>query len=243
MFEKRVSLVLPVYNEAGVIENVLREYYEEVVRKVPGSELVVAEDGSTDGTKEILERVSREIPIRLISGKERKGYFRALKDASKLPKNDVIFFSDSGGGHDPRDFFKLYSYIGDYDIVMGYKSPRRDFWYRILLSRGYNAMIGLFFGAWYHDIDCGFRLIKKRCLDDVMPEVCTLRHCLASEFTIRAKQKGYLIKEVPITHRKRDLVEIKNFSPKKLPRIVWDMFSGLIRLRFELWRKASKKRA
>jgi len=238
---KKVSLVLPVYNEAGVIEKVLKEYYEEVIKKVQGSELVVAEDGSTDGTKEILARVSEEIPIRLISGKERKGYVRALKDASKLPKNEIVFFSDSGGGHDPKDFFKLYRYIDDYDIVMGYKSPRQDAWYRIVLSKGYNTLIGLLFGAWYKDIDCGFRLIRKECLDDVMPKVHTLTQCIASEFVIRAKKKGYRIKEVPITHKKRDIKEIKTFSPKKIPKIVWEMFSGLIRLRVELFRKGTGK--
>jgi len=95
-----VSVVIPVYNEGDVIEKVVRDFYAKVVSKVPGSELIVAEDGSTDNTKAILGRLAEELPIRLVSSDERKGYTRAVKDALKLPRFDLVFFSDSDGQQD-----------------------------------------------------------------------------------------------------------------------------------------------
>lgn len=88
---KQISLVILVYNEAEIIEKVINDFYNSVINKIPGSEFIVAEDGSTDGTKEILQRICQSIPIRLVCGDERKGYTRAMRDAFGLPENDLIF--------------------------------------------------------------------------------------------------------------------------------------------------------
>ena len=81
-----LSIVLPVYNEAGTIERVLRDLHAKIAAKLADVEFIVAEDGSSDGTKEVLQRLAPELKLRLVTGRERKGYTRAVKDALALPR-------------------------------------------------------------------------------------------------------------------------------------------------------------
>ena len=76
-----VSLVFPVHNESFIIEQTLRNYIAELQGRVPDLEVIVAEDGSTDDTKVVLERLAQELPIRLYMSDERKGYQQAMIDA------------------------------------------------------------------------------------------------------------------------------------------------------------------
>jgi glycosyltransferase involved in cell wall biosynthesis len=180
--------VIPVYNEAHIIENLVKSYYNEVIAKIPGSELIIAEDGSTDGTKDILKKLRKKLPFILISGNIRKGYNKAVKDALAMPKNDIIFFSDSSGQHSPGDFFKLAREIGKYDMVIGYKHARKDPHFRIILSKGYNLITRLLFGVPLHDINCGFRIIKREVVKNLLKETTTfkLKFSLSTKFQIQS---------------------------------------------------------
>ena len=123
---KKISLIIPVHNEVDIIEEVVRNYYKEVISKIAGSEFIVAEDGSSDGTKEVLRKIAEELPITLVSGDQKKGYSKAAWDALKLARNEVIFFSDSDGQHSPGDFWKMIPFIEDFEVINGYKFPRQD---------------------------------------------------------------------------------------------------------------------
>jgi len=221
----KISVVMPVYNGADFIEKVVKDYHEKVVSKISGSEFIIAEDGSTDGTKEILARLAKKYNLRLVSGDGRKGYVRAVKDALKLPKNNIVFFSDSDNSHDPADFWNLYPKLKDHDLVVGYKKDRQDPFYRILVSRVNNLIIGVLFGLWLHDSNCGFRVMRRKVIRDVLPQARVLRIAFSSEFTIRAKKEGYRVCEVPIQHFPADT---NFFSPLQMPKVIikelWDLF-------------------
>jgi glycosyltransferase involved in cell wall biosynthesis len=225
------SLVIPVYNEAKVIERVVREYHEKLTSKLNSCEFIIAEDGSTDGTKEILARLSKEIPCRLVTGAARKGYTRAVLDALRLAGTDFVLFSDSGGGHDPADFFKMLPFTERYAIVSGYKAPRRDPFSRIVYSKVFNAYISVLFLHWFRDIDSGFKIYKRDVLDSVLPQCRLFRECVSSEIILRAIVQGHRLKEVPITHLKRDLEEVKTFKLAKLPKIVFGLLRSVLVLR------------
>jgi len=237
MNQQKLSVVIPVYNESGVIEGVVRSFYEKVIKKNPGAALIIAEDGSTDGTKELLERIKKDIPFTLISGKNRKGYARAFKDALAMAKTDLVFFSDSDGQHDPDDFYKLLKEIDHYDIVGGYKAPRRDPLHRSVISAGYNLFIWLLFGLKMRDIDAGFKLIRKEVIDSVLKNVTSLKYCVMSEFIIRAYMAGYRIKEVPIVHYPRKTGATTIFHPAKLPGIIFDIFVKILGIRRKMSRR------
>ncbi len=128
-------------------------------------------------------------------------------------------------------------------MVIGAKSPRRDPFYRVVMSRVYNSLIGFLFGVWFKDINCGFRLIKRDVINSVIDETGTLKHCIASEFTVRAYKKGFRIREVPVAHIPRQFGTTKSFSLSRLPKVVWEMLVGLVKLRVEIGSRSKTKEA
>ena len=235
-----ISIIIPVYNEAGVIEHVIKAFYEKVVKRLPHARLIVAEDGSTDGTKDILKRINEEIGFTLISSDSRKGYTTAFKDALGVAKTDLVFFSDSDAQHDPEDIFKLLGEIGTNDIVSGYKSPRRDPVHRVLLAKGYNLLIHLLFGFKMRDIDSGFKLIKKEVIDKILPDVRDMKWCVMSEFILKAHLAGYRIKEVAVRHYPRKAGTTSLFTPARLPLIILGLMMSLLKIKFGYSGKRNK---
>ena len=228
--KEKISIVMPVYNQAKVIPKIIDSYCKEVIEKLPGSEFIVAEDGSTDGTKEALAELSKKYPIRLVSGKKRKGYTKAVKDALKLPKNDVIFFSDSDGEHSPKDFWKLYIELENADIVIGFKENRKPF-YRFFISRFNNFLIGAMFGLWLKDSNCGFRVMRKKLVQQVSQDVRTLTYASNAELAIRAFRKGFKVKEVPVQHFP---APSEVFPVSRMPKVILTELLDLVKLRLQV---------
>lgn len=225
------SIVILVYNEAENIGKTIRDLYEVVIKKIPNSKLIVTEDGSTDGTKEILIELKKQIPFILISSDKRKGYTKAFKDALGLAKSPLIFFSDSDGQHDPGDILKLLKEINDNDILGGYKSPRHDRLHRIIISKVYNFIIGILFGLWMKDIDSGFKLIRKEVVDTILPKIDTMEYCVMSEFVLKAYLEGFKIKEIPVVHFPRKSGVSNIFHPSILPSIIIKLLKDLLIIR------------
>src|SRR5437870_8313814 len=156
-----VSLVFPVRNESFMIEMTLRNYSSELQPRIADFELIVAEDGSTDDTKSVLERLEKELSMRLFTSDELKGYQKALIDAVSLAEKPWLFIVDSDYQFAAIDFWRLEPHRRTHDIILGMKVRRKDPYYRVLLSRGNNYLLRLFFKVPYRDMDTGFRLIRR----------------------------------------------------------------------------------
>ena len=231
-----VSVVFPVHNESFIIEQTLRNYVAEFEDRIEDLEFIVAEDGSTDDTKAVLERLEKELPIQLHMSDERKGYQQALKDAISHATKPWLFIVDSDYQFAAIDFWRLEPHREDYDVVLGIKRPRKDPFYRVLLSWGYNVLLRLFFGLPYRDMDTGFRLIRRSSADDIAPSVRFMSFFTA-EFVVRAHVAGCRIKEVPVPHYARKIGSTSIFYISKLFLICFHQFAGLIRLRKDLKRQ------
>ena len=121
-----ISLVFPVHNESFIIEQTLRNYIAELEKRVPDFEVIVSEDGSTDDTKSILERLAEELPIKLFMNNERKGYQQGVIDAITHATKPWLFVVDSDYQFAAIDFWRLEPYRKEYDVILGVKAPRRD---------------------------------------------------------------------------------------------------------------------
>jgi glycosyltransferase involved in cell wall biosynthesis len=233
-----LTIVMPVYNEAADIERVVSNFYEEIVRKT-GAEFTIAEDGSTDGTKEILQKLSAKFPIELYLGPERKGYARAAKDVLRRANSPFVFFSDSDGQYGPSDFWRLWDQRLGADLVIGRKTNRAEATYRLILSKGFHAVTRILFGVKLHDIDCGFRLVRRSLLLSILDDVERLEYSFWGEFTIRALASQARIVEVPIRQRPRTEGDTRIYMPKKIPMIIAKQLVGLFRLWLDLNRSRS----
>ncbi|NQT48848.1 MAG: glycosyltransferase family 2 protein [Chloroflexi bacterium] len=231
-----VSLVLPVHNEAQSIETVITEFYEEIGKKIP-LEIVVAEDGSTDGTKEVLLLLSQKIPMKLSLGDHRRGYLGGAKEGLRNVGTEFVFFVDSDGQHVASDFWKLYEKRFDYDMIVGRKIKRTDPFYRIVISEVFHRLIRIVFRLPIHQPDTGYRLMNKTIIDSVLEETRFLTYSSWSEFTVRAYKKGFKLAEVPVTHRARLHGPTTQFTPFNLLRIVPVQLKGI----WLLWRDLRRK--
>ena len=225
----QLTVFLPVYNEAGSISDVVMGFYTEVVRPL-GAVLLVCEDGSSDGSGEVLQRISQQIPMRLVSSRDRKGYGGAMQDGLRLVETPFVFIADSDGQYAPSEFWKIWNAAGSYDMVIGRKVRRQERFYRALLSRGFHLMIKALTSVPLEDMDCGFRLIRREVLRKVLPEVRSLRYSFLAEFSIVAYRKGFRILEVPVEHRARISGSTSIYSWNRLPWIIVHQVVGLLRL-------------
>ncbi len=230
----KISIVFAAYNEAASIERVIREFYEEIGTKIP-VEIIIAEDGSTDGTKDILRRLSRELPIRLNMSDERRGYLAAVKAGLSDVRTPYALFADSDGQCAADDFWKLWKNKDKYDLVLGWRINRQDALYRKILSEGFQIIIRILFGRIpFRDLSCPYMLMKKDVIHAIVPEIKYLKHGCWPEFLVRVYKRGYSMLEVPINHRERFAGKTQVFRPNKLLYIILYHLFGALKLRFEV---------
>ena len=219
------------YNEADCIEEILRSFYA-AASQYAKVQIIVAEDGSTDGTREILKRLANEMPMKLVLADERRGYAGAVKDALMATTSDTIAFVDSDGQYLPDDFPNLLAAWNskDKDMVVGEKVARQDPPYRILISWIYHSLVRLLFSVPFKDMDCGYRFIRRELAQNIAPECHLLPYSYWSEFTVRAYRKGFKISTVPIGHHDRLAGASRMYPIKKLPSMTIKQLRGLWRL-------------
>lgn len=235
-----LSVVLPVHNESSIIRGVVTGFYNDVVSRFKDSELLVAEDGSNDGTREILLALSKRLPkMRLLLGGKKKGYMVAARDALLASRGKLVLFSDSDGQHDPRDFWRLYSVLAKNEsagVVNGARLDRHDPLHRRVFSSAHNSMVSALFGLPRLDFNSGFKLMRRDVIRGVVGDVKLLKYGFSTELIVRAAKKGFGICEVQVSHMKRGHMQGRDaqFAPLKLPGAVKSELFGLFELKREL---------
>lgn len=230
-----VSIVMPVCNEADIIEDVVEEWVNEVLQYLPeGSELFFDEAASTDGTREILKRLQVKHPfIRLNFNPVKEGFAVAAKRLYREARCPLIFFTDSDGQYVPAEFWKLTPYIDDFDIVHGAKIGRQDPIYRKVASGVFNLIARFIFGIHYADINSAFRIVKKEVRDAILPNLGAMPTLLNAEFLVRAAYKNYLIKEISVVHRKRKHGVSRGLPPSQFLKECIRAFKAMLSLKNE----------
>jgi len=224
-----IQIVMPVHNEADCVESVIMEIWREIAPRLD-VEFIVCEDGSTDGTKEILRDLSHKLPMRLILAEERKGYSRAVIDGLKASRAAFVLCLESDGQYTPRDFWEFYENKDDYDISIGWRKPRMDTLARKLMSGCFGCVYRVLFHTPLHDPSCAFMLVKRRVIDDLIGEMGLLMEGFQREFIARAHNRGLRIREIPVHHRARRSGGTKAFPLARIPRVGASNLAGLLRL-------------
>ncbi len=195
-----LSVVLPAYNEAKNIEGTVSEAISYLRGKFEQFEIIVVNDGSVDGTREVVERLSLSNPtVVLINHPVNLGYGSALRSGFERASLDYVFFMDSDGQFKISDVDRLLPFIGNYDVIVGYRGKRADSFIRSLNTRLYHLYIRFLFGLKVRDIDCAFKLFPKSAYDAIKP-VKSGGALFSVEFLIKLRKKGFTLREVPVRH-------------------------------------------
>lgn len=227
-----VSVLMPVCNEVEGLESVLAELIEVVYRYLPqGSEILIEEGGSTDGTRELLEELTVRWPFLNVEYRPTKeGFAHAARSLYRKAKCPFVFFLDSDGQCVASEFWRLAPCIEDSDFVFGVKKIHYDPFLRRCASRVFNGLARLIFSFRYSDINFGFRLCRKDALLKCLDECRIMTTLLNAELAIIAALKGYRIHEVPVHHRPRIYGISRGLVPGSLLRESWCAFWGLLKL-------------
>jgi len=172
-----------------------------VLEKVADTyEIILVDDGSRELTKKVLEELEKKVGnLRIIRHDKNRGYGGALKSGFYGAKYELIFYTDGDAQYNPSELeLLLQKFNDDVDIVNGYKISRSDPVYRKIVGRLYHYITKLFFGFKIRDVDCDFRLIRRKIFDDVVLEYNSGVICV--ELVAKLTKRGYRFAEVPVHH-------------------------------------------
>lgn len=220
----------PAYNDQHTIENIVRTAGEELAKITSDFEVLVINDGSHDRTREILERLKFELPyLRVIHHETNLGYGAALITGFQNATKDLIFYTDGDGQYDVREVHNLIALLQpNTDLVNGYKIRRADPWHRIVIGEIYRRSMRCAFHLSMRDVDCDFRLVRRRVFESITLESRSGVICV--EMARKFDQAGFLMAEVPVSHYPRLHGTSEFFRIRHLTHT----FRGLLRIWWEL---------
>jgi len=201
---KELSIFFPFWNEENNIENVVKKAIPVAKRLALNWEILMIDDGSDDKTIDICNKLAQEDPhhLKVISHQPNRGYGAALREGFENSKYDLVIFNDGDGQFDFSESLKFIEKIKNADIVIGYRKKRRDHPMRRILMQLLKVWDFIFFGFYFRDIDCGFKLFKKNAIDKISP-LKSEGAMITTEILAKAKKAGLMIAEVEVLHYPR----------------------------------------
>ncbi len=196
-----VSLFLPLYNEAGTVEDVVADCLAALRDTGRPFELLLVDDGSTDGTAAIVDTLAEQHDaVQAVHHDRNRGYGRALATGFDAARHPLVAYMDGDGQFDPADLPRLLEAAQDADLVAGYRNGRDDPFRRRLVGAGFNHLARTLLPISVRDVDCGFKLVRQDVLETVS---LVTERTVDAELLAKAAAHGFRIAEVPVTHRSR----------------------------------------
>ncbi len=213
--EPALSLVVPLYNE---VDNVapLQAEVAEALRDID-YELVLVDDGSSDGTAAKIERGPR---VRVLEFEENCGQSAAMYAGVHAARGELIALIDGDLQNDPADIPKLVAEIdGGADLACGYRAQRKDTRFKRMQSRIANKVRSRFVGDGVRDTGCTLKVMRRECREALVPFTGMHRFIPAL-----IKAMGYTVTELPVNHRARQHGVSKYGFGNRAIRATRDMF-------------------
>lgn len=218
----KLSIIIPVYNERETIVEILRQ-----VRAVDlPKEIIVVDDGSTDGTREVLRREEGKEETVVVYHDKNQGKGAAIRTALGRAAGEVVIFQDADLEYDPQDYGRLLQPIleGKSKVVYGVRTLRGQDALRRWGNQFLTLVTNLLYGVRLQDMETCYKMVSREVIDQFT--IKSNRFDIEPEITAKILKRGYRIYEVPIAYTPR---RERKLSPWKdgLPAL-W----ALIKYRF-----------
>ena len=219
-----LSVFFPAYNDAGTIASLVIASVKVAATLTPDYEVIVVNDGSSDDTAKILDELATIYPdhVRIVHHPKNRGYGGALRTGFATASKDLVFYTDGDAQYDPSEVAVLWSKMtDDVDWVNGWKISRSDPLHRIIIGRIYHHTVKMLFGLKVRDVDCDFRLMRRRIFDVVQLEKNSGVICL--EMMKKFQDAGFRVAEHPVHHYHRTYGKSQFFNFRRIGKTAIDV--------------------
>lgn len=221
-----VTVVIPCYNEEPTIEAILK-----LVESVQiADEIVIVDDGSTDGSREILQKIESEnrSNVRIIYHSHNQGKGAALVTGFKAATSEVILIQDADFEYDPTEYPDVLSPIeqGISPVVYGSRflggaRKAMNFW-NMVANKGLTLATNILYNAILSDMETCYKVFRREVVQDMKIDARGFE--FEPEFTAKVLKKGIRIYEVPISYNGREWDEGKKIQWTDAPIALWTLF-------------------
>ena len=199
-----LSVFFPAYNDAPSLPGLVRKTFATLEAHVADYEVIVVDDGSRDGTAEVLEELRRQYSpwLRVVTHAHNRGYGGALRSGFAAAQKEFVFYTDGDGQYDVGELPRLLELVGpDTGLVNGYKLERHDPLHRVWIGKVYNSCARLLFRIRIRDIDCDYRLIRRALLEKI--RLTSTSGTICVELVRKLELSGCQVVEVGVHHYPR----------------------------------------
>jgi glycosyltransferase involved in cell wall biosynthesis len=238
-----LSYFFPAHDEAENIEALVEEALRDLDIIAERFEVIAVDDGSTDGTGTIADRLAAAHPdvVRVVHHPHNLGYGAAVRSGLAAARYPLVCFTDGDRQFRVADLARLSARLNERDglgrtpdVVAGYRIERADPAIRLAYARVYRAALQLFFGLDVRDPDCACKLFRREALEDINVE--SGGAFLSAELLIKIGERGGVIVEQGVPHYPRTAGRASGADPRVVLRAVRDFWS----LRLRLWARKGR---
>lgn len=218
-----LSVVIPVYNEVKNIGEILKRVQSTQL----ANEIIVVDDGSKDGTRDVLQGLNGQTDVRVILHERNQGKGAAVVTGIKAAQGDILLIQDADLEYDPRDYQTLLQPIqeGLADVVYGSRflgAPHRVtmFWHMIA-NKMLTLMTNILYNTILTDMETGYKVFRREVIEGI--NIRAKRFDFEPEFTAKVLKRHHRIFEVPISFNPRDYSQGKKIKLKDAFEAVWTL--------------------
>jgi len=194
----KLSFVIPAYNERATLPKLV----EEILHYGEGhdAQIVLIDDGSTDDSHAVMKSIAEEHEeVEVIAFPSNRGKTIALAEGLKRVTGEIVFTLDGDLQDDPKEIPDFLAKLDEgWDMVCGWKAIRHDPWHKTLPSRVYNGVVAAVFDVTLHDVNCGYKAMRREVADSL--DLYGDRHRLVPILAVHA---GFRVTEIAVEHQPR----------------------------------------
>jgi glycosyltransferase involved in cell wall biosynthesis len=224
-----LSVFFPCHNEAGSIASLTHQALEVLEEISDDYEVIIVNDGSTDATAQIADRLAQENrQVKVVHHPINRGYGGALQSGFRAAGKQWVFYTDGDGQFDIKELPPLLELTDKYDIITCYRLNRRDNLIRKMNAWAWEKLMNFVFDLKLRDIDCAFKLYRREIFDRI--EMRSEGALIDAEILARAKQAGFTMTQRGVHHYPRTSGTQSGASLK----VIFRAFRELFKLRRDI---------